>query len=445
MQKAEVILSLLSYKARNDEHFVFRRLYRYLYNPDFYRYVGTKMGGMHFTVDGYLETLHHIIQKLRNETYHPIRSNVLRDKKHFPRYSQDQWLQAVVREILESIYEPSFLDTSHGFRPNRSVHTALYTLKKTWKGAQWVIQGTIPNVFEQMDHHLLIQIIAKRVDDGRFLELIRRFLKAGCVHIPSPCSERIQRSGLGPLLVNIYLNELDQWIERVVNRYNHSQEIRIQYIRYAHQWMIFVHDSKTMAQRLLDQVCIFLETDLHLAYDKQQNTLKNPRKDNVQFLSHEIAMFTKPSQTGQNTPMPSVQLLVPSDVIRKKLKPFRKRGRPVHHHARVHLPLQDLIQIYHDEIKQLYCYYCLATDVNTKLRMFRFFHYHSLVKTIAHKEKSSAKKVMDKYGVTIQQKGGTGTRKLLGVPYRDRSGKRRMRTYFQEPLVMRNDPPNFCE
>ena len=118
---------------------------------------------------------------------------------------------------------------------------------------------------------------------------------------------------------------------------------------------------------------------------------------------------------------------------RGKLKPFTANGKAVHHNARVNLPLLDLITQYHAEIRGLYNYYCLATDVSTKIGKYRYYHYTSLKKTIARKEKCSVAQVISKYGVDVKRKQDTGTRKIVGTTYLTKEGEKTI-TYFNEPL-----------
>lgn len=72
--------------------------------------------------------------------------------------------------------------------------------------------------------------------------------------------------------------------------------------------------------------------------------------------------------------------------------------------ARVNLPVIEIISQYNAEIRGLYNYYCLATDVSTKISTFQYYHYFSMIKTIARKEKSSVKKVIQKYGIDVPRK-----------------------------------------
>ncbi len=117
--------------------------------------------------------------------------------------------------ILEAIYEPIFLNESHGFRPNRSCHTALKTIKRQFGGARWLVEGDIKGYFDNIDHEILIKIIRNMVRDARIIKLIYRFLKAGYLEkwqYHKTYSGTPQGGILSPLLANIYLHELDKSI-----------------------------------------------------------------------------------------------------------------------------------------------------------------------------------------------------------------------------------------
>ena len=71
--------------------------------------------------------------------------------------------------MLESIYEGQFEETSHGFSPNRSCHTALACIQKYYTGCKWFVEGDIESFFDTIDHDVLIDILAERIKDERFL------------------------------------------------------------------------------------------------------------------------------------------------------------------------------------------------------------------------------------------------------------------------------------
>ena len=81
--------------------------------------------------------------------------------------------------MLEAIYEPGFSVHSHGFRPNRSCHTCLTEVKRTFTGVKWFVEGDIKGCFDNIDHHILISIVRRRITDESFIELLWKFLRAG--------------------------------------------------------------------------------------------------------------------------------------------------------------------------------------------------------------------------------------------------------------------------
>jgi len=197
MQNANAILSILNQKSVRNKQYVFDRLYRNMFNPDFfmeaYRKMYAKPGNMTAgtdgkTIDGFKKSkVDELIAKLRNEQYYPtpVRRVYIPKKNSkkkrplgIPSF-EDKLVQEVVRKMLDAIYEPIFLETSHGFRPNRSCQTALHQIKSTCRGTKWVVEGDITGCFDNVDHDILLQILSRKISDGRFLELIRRFLKAG--------------------------------------------------------------------------------------------------------------------------------------------------------------------------------------------------------------------------------------------------------------------------
>src|SRR5204863_8423354 len=91
----------------------------------------------------------------------------------------DKLVGEVMRLLLEAYYEPTFSDRSHGFRPRRGCHTALSDVADTWTGTTWFIEGDISNCFGNLDHEVMVGILAEKIHDNRFLRLVRNMLQAG--------------------------------------------------------------------------------------------------------------------------------------------------------------------------------------------------------------------------------------------------------------------------
>lgn len=113
------------------------------------------------------------------------------------------------------MYEPVFLNCSHGFRPNRSCHTALAQAKQEFSGARWFIEGDIKGCFDHIDHTVLVGLVNRKIKDARLIKLLHKFLKAGYMedwryHITY--SGTPQGGIISPILANIYLHELDKFV-----------------------------------------------------------------------------------------------------------------------------------------------------------------------------------------------------------------------------------------
>lgn len=163
---------------------------------------------------------------------------------------EDKILQRAVTMLLEPIYEHDFLGCSFGFRPGRSAHQALKTLRDTMMEMHggWVLEVDIEKFFDTLDHEHLRRFIEQRVRDGVVLRLIGKWLNAGVLEdgqLQRPEDGTPQGGVISPLLANIYLHEvLDAWFERTVKPRLHG---RAELVRYADDFVIVFaqeHDAR---------------------------------------------------------------------------------------------------------------------------------------------------------------------------------------------------------
>ena len=235
----EILENVRKNSEKNKEE-VSTRLYRFMLRPDIY-YVAYKnlyanngaatKGANNDTADDFSESkIDKIIKSLADESYQPSPARRTYIKKPNGKMRPlgistftDKLVQEVLRLILEAVYEPVFLDCSHGFRPNRSCHTALTSMKKGFNGTRWFIEGDIKGCFDNINHEKLIEVIGTKIKDARIIKLVWKMLKAGYLenfNYNKTYSGCPQGSGCSPLLANIYLHELDKFICEVAKDFN---------------------------------------------------------------------------------------------------------------------------------------------------------------------------------------------------------------------------------
>jgi len=371
MRSPTEVLKHLSEKSQ-DKTYRFQRLYRNLYNPEFYytayRNIYANGGSMTPGVDGTTidglggRRIGKIIESLKDESYqpHPARREYIEKKNSTKKRplgipsGDDKLVQEIVRMLLESIYDSTFSNRSHGFRQHRGCHTALKQIQDTFTGATWFVEGDITACFDSFDHHVLIDLLRKRIDDEKFIALMWKFLKAGYMEqwqFHSTYSGVPQGSGISPILANVYLNQLDEYMEeykakiktgdsqkrklnrsytrlgeqisllKKVNRkvwnqlskeekaqrakmvhklqtdmlrlptypYRDTTYKNLQYVRFADDFIIGLCGSKADAEKLKADLTMFLEEKLKLKLSDAKTKITHTTQK-AQFLGYDITV-----------------------------------------------------------------------------------------------------------------------------------------------------------
>jgi len=396
MRSPNIILENLQKHAKAEDY-RYERLYRNLYNTDFYlqayQNIYANKGAMTPGIDGMTldsfggQRALKLIASLRDHSYQPTSvKRVYIPKKNGKMRplgiasSDDKLVQEIIRMILESIFEPTFSNQSHGFRAGRSCHTALQQIQHNFTGVKWFVEGDIKAYFDTIDHHILVNILRRRIKDESFIELIWKFLKAGYLEnwiYNATHSGVAQGSGFSPILANIYLNELDRYMEEYASKFNrgavrkpsseygkfHSRHQRyvekhrkiwhtlsdnekktvlketkrlrkdflsvpskdqmddgykrVLYTRYADDFLIGVIGNYEDAEKVKGNIKSFLQDKLKLELSDEK-TLITSGKDKARFLSYDITvckdMSTTKTKRGQSRIYyDKVKLYVPKD------------------------------------------------------------------------------------------------------------------------------------
>jgi group II intron reverse transcriptase/maturase len=475
MQNATTVLDVIGKRGRKG--LPINRLYRQLFNPQLfllaYGRIYANKGAMTpgvtgETVDGMsLAKIETIIDALRDERYRwrPVKRIYIPKKNGkqrplgLPTWS-DKLVAEVVRLLLEAYYEPQFSDRSHGFRPGRGCHTALSEVVDLWKGTHWFIEGDISDCFGSLDHQVMLSILSEKIHDGRFLHLIDRMLKAGYLedwHWHATLSGAPQGGVASPVLSNIYLDRLDQFVEQsVLPEYNHGdrrqrnrayqtvqyaiqrarrhhdrdavrtlqQQLRtlpsqdpndplyrrLRYLRYADDWLLGFAGPKREAEQIKSKIATFLHEELKLELSQSKTLITHATSQAARFLGYEIrAQHANTKITrGRRAVNGAIGLFVPKPMIRQRCSLYLKNGKPAQRGGLLHDEDFTIVAKYQAEYRGLVQYYLLAQDV-FRLGRLRWVMETSLLKTLAGKHRSTVPKMARRYKTLVETPAGPRT------------------------------------
>jgi len=475
MQEAETVLAVL--RERGRKGLPCNELYRQMFNKSLYLLAYGNIysnrgamtpGACDETADGMSEAkIEQITGQMRSERYRfaPVRRVYIPKKNGklrplgLPSWS-DKLVGEVVRLLLEAYYEPQFSDRSHGFRKGRGCHTALRDVQNTWTGTVWFIEGDISDCFGKIDHEILLRILAEKILDNRFLRLIRNMLKAGYMEdwqYHDTLSGTPQGGVVSPLLSNIYLDKLDEYVKRelipqhtrgtrrkVNPQYRElaarrraalqdgdreqARELekqmralpygnpmdpgyrRLFYIRYADDHLLGFIGPRAEAEEIKTKLAEFLRETLALELNTAKTLVTHARTGAARFLGYQISVQHSSTKitNGRRSVNGRIALRVPRDVITAQCARYRRRGKPWHRSILQNLPDYDIVATYGAEYRGVANYYLLAQDV-WRLNRLRWNAETSMLKTLSAKHKSTVTKMAARYKAKVITDDGPRT------------------------------------
>ena len=488
MRNPEKVLNSLSEQSKKS-CYKYERLYRILFNEEMYFVAYQKLyanagnmtkGADGKTIDGMsISKVKQLIDVIRNESYQPapsrrtyiLKKNGKKRPLGIPSFG-DKLVQEVMRMILQSIYEGYFENSSHGFRPERSCHTALVSVQNTFTGTKWFVEGDIKGFFDNISHDVLIGILRERIADERFLRLIRKFLNAGYVEdwmFNKTYSGTPQGGIISPILANIYLDKLDKYVadyiakfdkgkskavnpeyaklkwtaeniiarklkvendgsirsqllaqiselkkQRILVPYANAMDgnyRRMKYVRYADDFLIGIIGSKADAQKVKEDLKIFISERLSLELSDEETLVTNA-KSPAKFLGYEVSVrksnATKRNKNGVLARAfgDRVVLEIGNATMKKKLLDYdamtitNRNGKEAWKcKARPCMKNNDDLEIlsqYNAEIRGFFNYYSIANNSYTIDSFYNIMEY-SMYKTYACKYQSTTRRMIRKF------------------------------------------------
>jgi group II intron reverse transcriptase/maturase len=368
--------------------------------------------------------------------------------------------------VLETYDESQFSDHAHGFRPGRGCHTALLEIKRQWTGTKWCLEGDIKGCFDHIDHEVLLDLLGEKIKDNRLMKLLRHMLKAGYMaswKYHQTYSGAPQGGVLSPFLANVYLHELDRYIEtELMPRYNRGKKRainptyarqskivltarqkgeverarihrkimhtlpqgnpmdpayrRLRYVRYADDFILGFAGPKAEAEQIKREIGQFLKDRLKLEMAEDKTLTTHATSKPARFLGYHIHVAHNDSyqKKGVRRGNGLVQRRVPYEVRQRWIAKYTKNGKPISRAGLLVYADYDIVTQYGTELRGITNYYCLAVNVG-KLYRLKHIMMASLTKTLAEKHKTRVSTIYKQHATVFE----SGVKGILVEVQRD--------------------------
>jgi len=371
---------------------------------------------------------------------------------------RDKVVQEAMRMILNAIYDPSFSNYSHGFRPFRSCHTTLKAYFTNFKHTQWLIEGDISKCFDSIEHKKLMDLIEERILDRRFTHYINKVLKAGFFEFQTykhNIAGTPQGSIISPLLANIFLHQLDTFIESlkkdfdkgdkpkrsIIARHFENKIVRakrkgdmelvrkytllarnytfmdfedpnfrrLMYLRYADDWIIGIRGTAQDTNNILVKVSDYCSS-IGLKVNQEKTKITNLRRSKALFLGVELSRsnttkYTKVKSSSSTRRLPlNLRMTAPIAFIIKKLTDtgFILKNKPAPRFLWLHNSHDQIIYLYNSVMRGFLNYYSFVHNYSRVVSLLNYILKQSAAKLLAAKYKLGTRaKVFKKFGPNL--------------------------------------------
>jgi group II intron reverse transcriptase/maturase len=481
--KALDLLTTIRKFNEKDKNYVNRNLYGILYKEDIYvaAYENIKSKPCNVELDSFsTDQIQKIITQIKTEAYKFSPSTRIWipkpgriDKRPIDIGAvKDKIVLECIRIILEAVYEPTLAKEVHGFRINKSCHSALRDVRTQFRSTKWFIEGDLSKFFNSIDHEILIGKLARKIEDQRFLNLIRKSLNAGYYEFKIYKNDLIgvpQGNIISPILSNIYLQDFDEFILKLKEEFTigtrrapnseytelynkvanlrrrrkpktpeeflelktlHSSLLkidslnykdpnykRLNYIRYADDWLIGLIGSLEDAMTIKEKIKAFLKENLKINLNEDKTLITHSANEEALFLGtliqcpiyKEQRFISKELKSGitvkQRIGCGHVTLKAPADRLINKLKNAGfcdGGGKSLPKFQWMQYEHGTILDLYNAVIRGIFNYYSFIDNVLVLARIY-YILKSSAAKLLAAKYSLGTQaKVYKKFGNSLK-------------------------------------------
>ncbi|MDO8055135.1 reverse transcriptase domain-containing protein ['Cleome sp.' phytoplasma] len=344
---------------------------------------------------------------------------------------KDRLIQKCLEQLLTPYFEGIFSEWSFGFRTKKFCYDAIKRVKQRFKGIDYLVKIDLKGYFDTINHEILMRTLNRFIKKNKTLATINKWLKAGFTKEDikyESLSGSPQGGIISPLLANVYLHYIDLRMDELIKegkliwkvnpeyrkawRRNQHHKLgadsvinlnlkpRVEYIRYADDFIIGIKGEYDQAKRIKDQVTKWLEQDLKLIINKNKSKIVKASKG-TRFLSYMVKIYptnkTREKKTRRNSLNGKVQI----QISRAKAKEYGeeynwlKKGKVRHDETLADRDELEIIGTYQTIVRGIIRYFCFANNLSA-LTHLNYLAEYSCLKTLARKRKTSIAKVRKK-------------------------------------------------
>nr|UUC08039.1 intron-encoded protein-like ORF [Cupuladria biporosa] len=403
-KKLKTIMSMLKNLenlAKNSSKLKFTQIYNLMQNKELYltaiKNLKTSKNHHNLSFDK-LQQLEMMkeIHKMENKS----------NKKHnFPTKIKTLIIQEMTRMIMEPMFEPTFQKSSHGMRKTCSTKTALNRAYQTMYYAEWTMKINSIKSPACTNNHKMMKFIKSRISDVKFINLMWTLIKSNYTkeweYNKTSLSQTPHMTIIGPLMLNIYLNEMDKFLMNLQNK----SQLYLTYTRYLNDCLIGMTGKQEEMMKIKTKLKIFMTHNLMIHTQKKDLPINQMTKTMTPFMgislyklnSHKNPIMTKPQRVKMYAHLPTIMMTLHHS------KFCNIKGKPEPKFKWYKLTHSAIIKAYNNKMQEYREYYTMVDNFQELNMTIQFILVRSCAKLLAAKMNlGTMAKVFKKYGKNCQ-------------------------------------------